>query len=152
MSLRGWNYCLHVQRTVLLLGCTGSSLLCSGLLLRWPVAERGPWGTPASVVVTRGLQSTDSKAVVPRLSCSTTYGIFLHLGSNPCLLRGQTDSHPPYHQRSPRAVLFMWCFQFMKYPFLRSYEGRRVGVRLWPRLWAVSVPGLGSGRSPLQSM
>lgn len=72
-----------------------------------PVAERGPWGPPASVVVARGLQSTDSKAVVRRLSCSTAYGIFLHLGSNPCLLCGQTDSHPPYHQQSPRAVLFM---------------------------------------------
>ena len=108
MSLRSRNYCLHVQRTVLF-GCLFGFLAVLGLVVAMTsaVAERGPWGTPASVVVARGLQSTDSKAVVRRLSCSTTYGIFLHLGSNPCLLRGQTNSHPPYHQRSPRAVLFM---------------------------------------------
>ena len=71
------------------------------------VAECGLWGTPASVVVAHGLQSTGSVVLAHRLSCSTVCGIFLDQGSNPCLLHGQMDSYPPYHQGSPRAVLFM---------------------------------------------
>ena len=110
MSLRGWDSYLRVQRTVLFFFLAAPGRLAVlGLLIAVTssVAECGLWGTPASVVVAHGLQSTGSVVVAHRLSCSTVCGIFLDQGSNPCLLHGQMDSYPPYHQGSPRAVLFM---------------------------------------------
>ena len=43
-------------------------------------------GDVGSVVVVPRLKNTGSIVVVHRLSCSTAYGIFLHQGSNQCLL------------------------------------------------------------------
>ena len=59
------------------------------------VAEHGPWGMWASVVVACGLRSCGSRglgawtsvAVVHGLSCSAACGIFPDQGSNPCPLR-----------------------------------------------------------------
>ena len=50
-------------------------------------------GTWASVVVASVLQSTGSKAVAPKLSCSMACGILLDQGLNPCLLHWQVDYH-----------------------------------------------------------
>ena len=86
------------------LAAPGRLVLGLLIVVTSPVAECGLWGTPASVVVAHGLQSTGSVVVAHRLSCSTACGIFLDQGSNPCLLHGQMDS---YRQGSPRAVLFM---------------------------------------------
>ena len=57
------------------------------------VAERGPSGAWASVVAVCRLQTMGSVVVVHGLS-STACGIFLDLGSNPCLLQWQVDSLP----------------------------------------------------------
>ena len=54
-----------------------------------------------SVVAAPGLQSTGSVVEVYELSCSATSGVFLDLGSNPCLLHWQADSLPLSHQGSP---------------------------------------------------
>ena len=40
-------------------------------------------------------------------SCSVARGIFLDQESNPCLLRGQVDSYPLYHQGSLFDKLFV---------------------------------------------
>ena len=58
-----------------------------------------------SVVVAPRLQSTGSTFVVHRLSCSKACGIFLHQGSNLCLLHWQADSLPLNHQGIPRTFL-----------------------------------------------
>ena len=70
-----------------------------------PVAERGFWGTRASVVAAHGLQSTGSVVVEHGPSCSTACVIFPDQGSNPCLLHWQTDSLPLRHQGGPVYIL-----------------------------------------------
>ena len=55
----------------------------------------------AFVVMVPRFQSTGSIAVVHRLSCSMSCGIFLDQGSNLCLLHLQVDSLPLSHQGSP---------------------------------------------------
>ena len=50
------------------------------------------------------LQSTDSTAVAPRLSCSSACGLFPGWGSNWCLPRWQADSWPLSHQGSPKPL------------------------------------------------
>ena len=52
----------------------------------------------ASLFAEHRLQGAQPSAVVVhRLSCSTTCGIFLDQGSNPCLLHWQADSLPLSH-------------------------------------------------------
>lgn len=53
------------------------------------VAERGPWGTWASVVAAHGL------------ACSTARGIFPAQGSNPRPLHWQADASSLDHQGRP---------------------------------------------------
>ena len=55
----------------------------------------------AFVVMVPRFQSTGSIAVVHRLSCFMSCGIFLDQGSNLCLLHWQVDSLPQSHQGSP---------------------------------------------------
>ena len=61
----------------------------------------------SSLVVEHGLAASRlSSCVSCALSCSVACGIFLHEGSNPCLLQWQVDSDPLYHQGSPQATIF----------------------------------------------
>ena len=57
-----------------------------------------------SAVAVPGLQSTGSRVVVNRLSCSVTYRIVLDQGSNPCLLHWQMDSLLLDHQEWPETL------------------------------------------------
>ena len=61
----------------------------------------GLQGAQASVAVVPGLWSTGSVAVVLGLSCPEACGIFLHQGSNLCLLHQQANSLPLSHQGGP---------------------------------------------------
>ena len=73
-------------------GC--SLAWCAGCSSWWLLLLQGTVSRPwASVFAAPGLQSTLSAAVVHRLSCSTTCGIFSDQGSNPFLLHWQ-DSLP----------------------------------------------------------
>ena len=102
--------------------CLGFSLLtasggCSLVAMRWfitavvsPVAEHRFQGVWASVVAACRLSSCGSWVLEhrlnncgPWLSCSTACEIFLHQGSNLCLLHWQADSLPPSHQGSSQA-------------------------------------------------
>ena len=56
---------------------------CWLLIVAFLVVEHGLQSLRASVVAALGLQSTDSVAVVPRLSCSVVYGIFAESGIRP---------------------------------------------------------------------
>ena len=49
-----------------------------------PVVQHSLQGVWASVVVAAGLQSSGSRVVAHRLSCSVACGIFLDQGLNPC--------------------------------------------------------------------
>ena len=87
------------------LGCTWSSLLCTGFLyLQWAEATllcgAQALGTQASVVAAQGLFSTVSAVVAHGLSCSKARGTFPDQGSNPYPLHWQADSHLLYHQQS----------------------------------------------------
>ena len=63
-----------------------------------------------SVLVSPGLSSTGSAAVVHGLGRSTARGIFLNQGPNLCLLHWQEDSFALNHQGSPGlAVLHITC-------------------------------------------
>ena len=60
-----------------------------------PVAVHRLLIAVASLFAEHRLQGTQPLAVVMhRLSCSTTCGIFLDKGSNPCLLHQQADFSP----------------------------------------------------------
>ena len=59
-------------------------------------------GAQALVLAAHGLLSADSVVVVRELSCSAACWIFPDQGSNLCLLHWQANSHPLYHQGSPR--------------------------------------------------
>ena len=73
-------------------GCAGSLLLCTGFLyLKW---------AGFSLQWLLLLQSTGSRAVAHRLSCSTACGIFLDQGLNPCTLHCKADSQPLGYQGS----------------------------------------------------
>ena len=52
-------------------------------------------------LVQHRLQRTGSVVVVHRLCCSRVCRIFLHQGSNPCLLNWEADSLPMSHQGNP---------------------------------------------------
>ena len=67
-----------------------SSLQCVGFSLRWLLLWRST-----------GSRAQASVVVAHWLSCSTTCGIFLDQGSNPCPLHWQADSLPLRHQGSP---------------------------------------------------
>ena len=58
------------------------------------------WGTQA-------LASVGSVVVIHRLSCSSSWRIFLNQESNPRLLHWQADSHPLNHQGSPLQLHFL---------------------------------------------
>ena len=83
--------------------CSVRASHCCGFSCCRPQAL-GSW---ASVAAAPRLQSTVSIVVAQRLSCSTTCGIFLDQGSNPCLLHWQVDSLPLSHQGSPSWGLFI---------------------------------------------
>ena len=70
--------------------------------------EHRLWGTRAAVPVACGLCSCGPWALEHRLSCSVAHGIFLHQGSNPCLLHWQADSFPLDHQGSPGDLNRSW--------------------------------------------
>ena len=72
-----------------------------------------------SAAVAPGLESTGAIAVMHRLRCSVTCGIFPDHGSNPCLLMWQVDSLPLNHQGSPSKYIFK-----PHYPGDRDGEGR----------------------------
>ena len=72
------------------------------------------------------LWSTGSIVVVHRLSCSTTCGIFLDQGQNPCLRHWQVDSLPLSHQGTSLVCLFN---------FLKFY----IGIQLIYNVVLVSV-------------
>ena len=56
----------------------------------------------ASLVAELSLSDTWASVIMAHgLSCSTSGGIFLEQGSNPCLLHGQVDSLPLSPQGSP---------------------------------------------------
>ena len=72
------------------------------------IEEQGLWGTWASVVAARELSHwgcwllvTGSVEVAHGLCCSTTCGIFLDQGLNPCLLHWQVGSLPLSHREAP---------------------------------------------------
>ena len=77
------------------------------------VAAHGLWGTRALTPVVSRLQSTGSVVVVHGLSCSTTCGVFMAQGYNPCLLHWQVDSLPLSHQGSLREQLFYYIIYYM---------------------------------------
>ena len=55
------------------------------LIVVTPIVEAHRlWDTWALVVVSYGLQSTESEVMAHRFSCPEAYGIFLDQGSNPC--------------------------------------------------------------------
>ena len=77
------------------LGCGAQAFHCGGFSCCGALAL----GTQASVVVARGLSSSDSRAlecrlssVEHRLSCFAACGIFPDQGLNPCPLHWQVDS------------------------------------------------------------
>ena len=113
-------------------GCVGSSLLGGllfsyskwGLLLLHRAGFSSQWllllpstGSrvcglqqlrhTGSVVVAPKLQSTGSRVVVHRLSCSKAYGIFPDQRQNLCLLHWHADSLPLSHQGSPVGAFYM---------------------------------------------
>ena len=68
-------------------------------------------GHAGSVAVVHSIWSTDSVAVVHRLSCSLACTVFLDQGSNLCPLHWQVDFYPLYQQGGP--VLFI--FEIISY-------------------------------------
>ena len=106
-------------------GCAESSLLggpfsscgeqvtfeswCTGFSLQWLLllqrtgsrAHRLQWlQHVGSIAAALGPKSSGSIVMVHKFSCSTTWGIFPDLGSNPCLLHWQADSLPLSHQEN----------------------------------------------------
>ena len=75
---------------------------------------------PASVAVARGLWSTGSVVVAPRLSYSVACGIFLDQGSKLYLLHRQEDSLPLNHQGSPESQILNGPFYPISCPVPRS--------------------------------
>ena len=75
---------------------------CSPMVARWPLLLQSTgsrqWRQHVGSVVAPELKSTGSVLVVDGLGGSTSHGIFLDQGSNPCLLHWQTDSLPLSHQ------------------------------------------------------
>ena len=104
------GFSLVAESQGLLFSCNLQASHCSALLQS--MGSRAHelcylWHT-CSIVAAPRLQSTGSIVVVHQLSCSTSCGIFLDQGSNPCVLPWQTDSLPLSHQRRPG-------FSFLKY-------------------------------------
>ena len=62
-------------------------------------------GFSSCSTLAKWLQFVESRVVAHELSCSTCCGIFLDQGSNPCSLHCRTDSHPLYHQESPKWLI-----------------------------------------------
>ena len=78
-----WAFIAARRQRLLLLEMMGS-----GICGLQPLQHVG------SVVVAPGLQSTQSTVVGHRLCCSNACGVFLHQGSNECLLHWQVGSLP----------------------------------------------------------
>ena len=88
-------FCFNFLAVLRLRCCVGFSLVAPCGL-----RSRGSWA----------LEHRLSGYVVHRLSCSSACGIFLDLGSNPCLLHWQADSLPMSHQGSPKTCLFLTVY------------------------------------------
>ena len=90
-----------------LLCCTRGFSSCGerGLLF---IAVHGLLMAVASLVAEfRFWSGKPSVVVVHRHSCSAACGIYLDQGSNTCPLHWQVNSHPLYHQESPRSFLLV---------------------------------------------
>ena len=109
-------------------GSFGSSLLCAGYLHREQglplVAARWHRTEVASLVAELRPDSTGSVAATHGLSYSTTCGIFLDQGWNPCPLHWQADSLPLDHQGS---LIIHFVFNLF---------GKR--KKIWKSLWKTS--------------
>ena len=86
------------------------SILCFWLYRIFVVTWAFPLVSASEgTLAAHGLRSCSSRVLEHRLSscgsrltcCSTAHGIFLHQGSNPCLLHWQADSLPLSLQGSP---------------------------------------------------
>ena len=76
-----------------------------------------------SVLVACRLLSTDSVAVVHRLSCFAARGIFLDQGSNLCPLHWQADSFPLHYREIQNCFFFFfffYCFDILAMRYVVS--------------------------------
>ena len=125
-------------------GCAGSSLVCGLFSSCGMLAShcRGCscWGAPGhvgSVVTASGLWSTGSIVVVHGLGGLTACGIFLHQGSNSCLLHWQVDSLLRSHQGSPILhILVCICWSETLNPFLPTPSPLVMSDIIW--CWSFS--------------
>ena len=123
-----------------------------------PGAEHRLYSAWTSVAAAHGLQSPGTVVVVYGPCCSTTCGIFLDQGLNPCLLHWQADSLPLSLQGSPLTLLLMrwsWAnylvsltFSFLIYGTVIVILTNRVEVsKVSPDAWFTTDTHLGMGCS-----
>ena len=115
--------------------CAGSLLLPQASCSEWGYSLLGVCRLPivvASLVVDSRLQAhrlqklpdTGSVVVAHGLICSVTCGIFPGQESNLCRLHWQADSHPLYHQGSPKLL-----FREMKILFWKESERKETSLQ-----------------------
>ena len=116
--------------------------------MRWLLLWRMGSRRLASVVAAHGLLSTASVVVVHGLSCSVVYGVFQDQGSNPCLLRWQTDSLPLSLQGSRRFSLFWLLFGTSGKWAVSRPASIRKQVGVCETMKVLSLPGVSVGWTP----
>ena len=106
LAVLGLHCCMNF-----LLGVVGKATPCCGVWAsHWggfSCFEAQALSTAALAAVAHGLNSRNSWTLDCWLgSCGTwAFGIFLHQGSNPCLLHWQADSLPLSHQGNLQSIL-----------------------------------------------